>query len=227
MVPIRVVAVEDDLRYRASLEALFRSSPDFTFLAGFSSARAALAEIQPGSGNGHPGWDLVLMDLDLPEMGGIECTRHLKASLPDTSVVILTVFEDRVSIVQAICAGADGYLLKSTPADRILERLKSMVSGGAPLSAGVARTVLEVMRDVGASPALSEGAPTGASEVRLTQREQEVLRALIQGMSYKMVAHHLGISLDTVRDHVRNVYAKLQVHSVAEAVGRALRERLV
>jgi len=138
---------------------------------------------------------------------------------------VLTVFEDRASIVEAICAGADGYLLKRTPADALLLQLAAVVAGGSPLSAAVARTVLDVVRHVNAGSLTFP--PSVGDPVQLTEREREVLGCLVRGLGYKAVAHALGISIDTVRTHIRGVYRKLQVHSVAEAVSRALRSGIV
>jgi DNA-binding NarL/FixJ family response regulator len=165
------------------------------------------------------------MDLDMPGMNGVECTRRIKAALPGVRVVVLTVFEERATIIEAICAGADGYLLKRTSADDLLMQLRSVMAGGSPLSAGVARTVLEVVRQVNErAPARVAGS---GPPIDLTGREREVLACLVRGMSYKAVAGSLNISIDTVRSHIRVIYGKLQVHSVAEAVGRALRNGLV
>jgi two-component system, NarL family, nitrate/nitrite response regulator NarL len=223
MRPIGVVAIEDDPRYRASLDVLFRHSPDFTLLETFDRPAAALEALR--SPGGRSGWDLVLMDLGLPGMSGAECTRKVKAVLPRTAVVALTVFEDRSSILEAICAGADGYLLKRTPADQLLVQLRLVVAGGSPLSAGVAQTVLEVVRQMDETAARSTA--SAPVQVGLTPREHQVLACLVEGSSYKAVAAELGIRLDTVRSHVRAVYRKLQVNSVSEAVSRALRDRLV
>jgi DNA-binding NarL/FixJ family response regulator len=216
------VAVEDDSRYRSSLEVLLRHSADFVLEESFAQPAAALERLalsarRTGS---PPEWDLVLMDLDMPGMSGVECTRRIKAALPGVPVVVLTVFEDRANILAAICAGADGYLLKRTPADSLLLQLRLVLAGGSPLSAGVAKTLLDVVRQVNGTLATS-------GTVELTEREREVLACLVRGMSYKAVARSLGISVDTVRSHIRGVYGKLQVHSVAAAVSRALREGLV
>jgi two-component system, NarL family, nitrate/nitrite response regulator NarL len=235
---VRVVTVEDDERYRVSLEALLRHSTHFTPVGGFGSGEAAVSAAERARAEGAALWDLVLMDLDLPGMNGIDCTGRLKALLPDASVVVLTVFEERARILEAICAGADGYLLKRTPADQLLAQLRSVVAGGSPLSAGVARTVLDLVRQIegegarrGERPRHPDAArrpePSGAARIDLTPREREVLSCLVQGMSYKGAASHLGISIDTVRTHIREVYRKLQVHSVAEAVSRAFRDGLV
>lgn len=218
--PTRVVTVEDDPRYRASLETLVRHSGEFELAGSFGTPDEALA-VLAGMARRGDAPDLILMDLELPGMTGIECTRRIKALLPEVAVVMLTVFEDRQRLVEAITAGADGYLLKRTPAMLLLDQLRSVMAGGSPLSAGVARTMLEIIRQIG-----SEGGE-GPAEVDLTPREREVLGCLVQGMSYKAVARGLGISIDTVRSHIRSVYRKLQVNNVAEAVGRALREGLV
>jgi DNA-binding NarL/FixJ family response regulator len=221
---IRIVTIEDDPQYRSSLELLFRHASDFELVGTFGAPAAALAELgERENGARIADWDLILMDVDLPGMSGIECTRRLKARLPGVAVVVLTVFEERSTIVQAICAGADGYLLKRTPAPELLTQLRSIALGGSPLSAGVARTVLDLVRHL----APRRGQTGEEARFELTDRELDVLRCLVQGRSYKRTALELDIRLDTVRSHVRNIYAKLQVHSVAEAVGRALREGIV
>lgn len=220
---VRVVTIEDDRRYRSSLDALFRVTPDFVVAASFASAVDAIARLDDAIERGTPpGWDVVLMDLQLPGMDGIEATRRIKGNLPATHVVALTVFEEPRTVIAAICAGADGYILKRTPPDELLEQVRTVVSGGSPLTPAIARTVLDLLRRFG--PASGLAAP---SRLALTEREQDVLRCLVRGMAYKTTAATLGISLDTVRAHVRSIYRKLQVHSVAQAVSRALRDGLV
>jgi DNA-binding NarL/FixJ family response regulator len=218
---IRLVAVEDDRRYRASLETLFAHAPGFRLVETFPTGDALLNRVTPG--RERPPWDLVLMDLELPGTDGISCTRALKERVPDLTVVVVTVLEDADDVLEAICAGADGYLTKRTPPAEILAELRSVMAGGSPLSAGVARTVLDLLR--------RQHGPRrhdrlGAAPFELTEREQTVLRCLVQGRTYQQAADALGISLDTVRSHVRHVYGKLQVHTVAQAVSRAIREGL-
>jgi len=222
---LRVVTVEDDARYRASLATLLRHAEGFVLEASFETGDAALEHAWRELRRGRtPEWDLVLMDVELPGTDGIECVRRLKSRFPELRVVVLTVFERTEIILEAICAGADGYLVKRTPPERLLLELGGVAAGGAPLSAGVASTLLALLRH---EEARRGPWRDGAARLGLTDREQEVLGCLVEGMQYKTVADHLGISLDTVRTHVRSVYSKLQVHSVAEAVSRAIRERLV
>lgn len=217
-----VIIVEDQARYRDGLKTLLSHQPDFEVVRTFESALPLVrrAEEAHARGDGPPA-QLILTDIEMPDMNGIEGTKRLKALWPELTVVVLTVFEESSTILQAICAGADGYLLKTISAKELLAQLRSITGGSAPMSGGVARTVLDLLR--------SHGAPGGAAPTRLelSEREQEVLRCLVKGLSYKQVAGDLGISLDTVRSHIRKLYKKLQVHSVAEAVSRAIREGLV
>ncbi|MEZ4652538.1 MAG: response regulator transcription factor [Candidatus Eisenbacteria bacterium] len=211
-----IVVVEDDPRYRDSLATLLRHAPGFRLVGVYDSAVAAVEELSTGDPKPH----LVLMDLDLPGMRGSEATRRLKSRSPELLIVVLTVFEEPSPILEAVCAGADGYLLKRTPPAELLEQLRIVAGGGSPLTAGVARTVLDLLRG-------NESAHNDADSTGLSEREREVLRGLVDGLAYKQVADRLGISIDTVRTHVRGLYKKLQVHSVAEAVTRALREKLI
>jgi len=221
--PIRVVAVEDDPGFRRTLETLMGHAPGFELCASYGSAEAALREaacLERGGRIG--GWDLVLMDISLGGMSGIRAIEQLRELDKELPVVVLTVFEEPGVIVEAIAAGANGYLLKKTNARELLFQLRSVVDGGAPLTPAVASIVLGLLR-CGGSVA------TGAEPTRLglTQREQQVLRCLVDGCKYKDVAEKLGISVETVRTHIRSVYGKLQVHSVASAVREAIRRGLV
>lgn len=225
---VRVVIVEDDPRYRGSLETLLTHADGFRLAGSFGNPLDLLAEARrAASVPAGPGWDLILMDLHLPGMSGIEATRRLKEALPDVLIVVLTVFEEPATILDAICAGADGYLLKKTRAPEMLEQLRSVAGGGAALTSRVARTVLGLVRD--ALPAPAGTTPPGGPPIEgleLTPRERDVLRCLVEGMAYKEAGSALKISVETVRVHIRNIYRKLQVHNVAEAVSRAIRDRL-
>ena len=220
---IRVASIEDDGRYRTSLDALLRLSPGIELAGSFATPAAAL-EVLETTGSS-TGWDVVLMDLELPGISGIEATRRIKRILPGTPVVVLTVFEDPPVILEAICAGADGYLTKDTTPGELLSQIRSVADGGSPLTAGVASTVLELLRHIGTAGTVEEDG--GSPGLGLTAREQEVLRCLMAGMAYKQVAARLDISIDTVRSHIRHIYEKLQVHNVAQAVTRAVKEGLV
>ena len=219
----RVVLVEDNLRFRESFALLLTRGEDFTVTGSFATGDDAIASLEQAEKRGiELAWDLVIMDLELPgEYDGVRATKRIKERLPGTSVVVLTVFGEPRRVLEAICAGADGYLVKSTPPEELLSLLRSVVAGGSPLTAGVARTVLQLLRSTS-----RRSAPASPSSL-LTSREWEVLRALVEGRSYKQVAADLDISIDTVRSHIRAVYRKLQVHSVAEAVSRAIRSGLV
>jgi DNA-binding NarL/FixJ family response regulator len=220
---IRVVAVEDDPGFRKTLETLMGHAPGFELCASFGSAEAVIdAAVRLERDGTIEGWDLVLMDISLGGMNGIRATEKLRELDRRLPVVVLTVFEEPNVIVEAIAAGANGYLLKKTNARELLFQLRSVVDGGAPLTPAVASTVLGLLRTRGS-------VTTGAEPTRLdlTEREQQVLRCLVDGCKYQEAAERLGIGIETVRSHVRAVYAKLQVHSVAAAVREAIRRGLV
>ncbi|MDH3628905.1 MAG: response regulator transcription factor [Acidobacteriota bacterium] len=221
--PIRVVAVEDDPGFRRTLETLMGHAPGFELCGSYGSAEAALAEAtRRATDERIEGWDLVLMDISLGGMSGIRATEQLRELDRELPIVVLTVFEEPSVIVEAIAAGANGYLLKKTHARELLFQLRSVVDGGAPLTPAVASTVLGLLR-TGSTAAV--GSPP--TRLNLTEREQQVLRCLVDGRKYKEAAEQLGIGIETVRSHVRAVYGKLQVHSVAAAVREAIRRGLV
>jgi len=223
---IRVVLVEDNPHYRSTLETFFEVSDGFELLHVFGSAEACLTHLARVVRNGPPpDWQMVLMDVELPGINGIEATRRLKAILPDATVVMLTVFEEPSVILEAITAGADGYLLKKSSAKELIGQLHGIAQDGAPLTAGVARTVLDLLRKF--SDGDTDTVTPSPGRLTLSEREQDVLRGLVNGRSYRQVAEDLGLAHNTIRSHVRAIYKKLQVHSVAEAVSRAIRERLV
>ncbi len=222
---MNVAIVEDDPRYRESLEMLLTHAPGVALAGSFSAASDAVRHLELLEAEGREGeWNLVLMDINLPGMNGIDAIRRLKAIAPNILVVMLTVFEEPGTILEAICAGADGYLLKRTGSTELLAQLRVVAGGGAPLTSGVARSVLDLLRR--STPGEVPGHGHAAPALHLTERERDVLRGLVRGLAYKQVAVDLGVSLDTVRHHIRGIYSKLQVHSVAEAVSRAIRERL-
>ncbi|MEQ1508355.1 MAG: response regulator transcription factor [Myxococcota bacterium] len=220
--PVRVVVVEDDRRYRASLQTLFEAEPAFALAGVFEDPIALLdlAEAHRDRGE-RPPWDLVVMDIDLPQLSGIEAGRRLKAAVPGLALVHLTVFDEPATILAAICAGADGYLLKHTRPDELIEQLLAVTHGGSPLTPGVARTLLELVRSR-ELPAAKVAIPLGLSD-----RELAVLQGLARGLVCKQIADAHGLSLHTVRTYVRRIYEKLQVATIAEAVAVATRSGLV
>lgn len=224
---VRVAVVEDDSRYRSTLEKFLATLPEFSLTGSFASSEAPLQAAEKARANGEPApWDLVLMDLELPGLSGLETTRRLKQRFPKLPIIVLTVFEDPATVLEAISAGADGYLAKRISAPELRSQLRSILQEGSPLTPGVARTVLNFVRQLHA-PSMSERTASAPSRLDLTEREQEVLKGLVRGKTYQQVADSLSISVETVRTHIRNIYAKLQVHNVAEAVSRAIRNRLV
>jgi len=226
-VNLRVAIFEDDPGYREGLAALLRFAPGFELVGVHGAAAAAVRAAEQAAERGEPRpWDLVLSDIEMPGMSGIEACRRLKEAYPGLPVIVLTVFEEPATILDAIRAGADGYLLKRSTAPELLAGLRVIAGGGSPLTAGVARSVLELIRQGEISP----GEPRTAAapqRLELGEREQEVLRGLVRGGTYAQIADDLGISLDTVRGHIRSIYRKLQVNSAKAAVSRAVRERLV
>jgi DNA-binding NarL/FixJ family response regulator len=162
--------------------------------------------------------DVVLTDIGLPGMSGIEGIGILKQRHPDLPIIALTVYDDDERIFDALCAGASGYLLKNTPPARLLDSLNEVASGGAPMSPEVARRVIKLFR---------EFRPADRSPSHLTQQETELLKLIVDGHSYKTAAAKLDISTSTVSFHLQNIYNKLQVHSKSEAVAKALRNKLV
>jgi DNA-binding NarL/FixJ family response regulator len=209
---VRVATVEDQREIREGLRFFLDNAPGFRCVGSFGSVEEALPALTPTS------VDVVLMDLALPGMSGIDGIRVIKGQHPTLKLVALTVYDDDDRIFEALCAGASGYLLKKTPPPRLFECLQEVVTGGAPMSPEVATKVVALFR---------EFRPPALAEYRLTPHELRLLGLLIEGHGYKTAAAALGSSVNTVAFHVKSIYAKLQVHSKSEAVAKALRHRLV
>lgn len=201
--------MEDDPNLRANLTAMLNSAPGFKCQAAYPDGQAALKGIPAG----HP--DVVLMDINLPGMLGTECVRQLKGLVPKLPVLMLTVYEDSEQIFKSLMSGATGYLLKRTPKDKLLDAIREIDAGGAPMSRQIARRVVQFFQKVNELPV---DAQKPAVVTNLTEREQEVLAALAKGYAYKEIADQLHISFETVRTHLRTIYEKLHVHSRTEAV---------
>lgn len=203
---IRVAIVEDQRDIREGLTFLIANTAGFCSVGAFGSVEAALA--------GLPEADVVLIDIGLPGMSGIDGIRLLKERQPSLHLLALTVYDDDEKVFQALCAGASGYLLKKTAPARLIEALRDVTSGGSALSPEVATRVITLFR---------EFRPPEAADYRLTPHETRLLKLLGDGHSYKTAAAELGSSVNTVGFHMRSIYTKLQVHSKSEAVAKALR----
>jgi DNA-binding NarL/FixJ family response regulator len=162
--------------------------------------------------------DVILMDIEIPLMSGIEATRLVKTAFPEVNVMMLTIFEDKEKIFDALCAGATGYLLKKTPATKIIEAIEELHHGGSPMTGGIARKALEYFTN--------PKSRDKQEDYQLSQRELDILQHLVKGRSYKMVADACCISIDTVSTHINHIYKKLQVNSKSEAVIKAIKEQL-
>jgi DNA-binding NarL/FixJ family response regulator len=209
---IEVAIVEDRRDIRESLAMLIGGTEGFACTGGYRSMEEALAKLK------HHLPHVVLCDIGLPGMSGIEGIRILKELYPDLLILMLTIYDDDERIFDAICAGACGYLLKKTPPLRLLDSLKESVTGGAPMSPEVARRVMSLFREI---------RPPERADYELTPHETRLLKLLVEGHNYKTAALELNVTVHTVSFHLRNIYEKLQVHSKSEAVAKALRNRLV
>jgi DNA-binding NarL/FixJ family response regulator len=209
--PISVVIVEDNPNLRVATSYLLRASPIYKVLGEYESAEELLQDFR----DLNP--DVVLMDIGLPGMSGIEATVQLKRLNPRVQIVILSVFEDDENVFQAVCAGACGYLSKPVMPAQLLEAVEQAFDCAFPMSPPVARRVLELFKKY---------VPPTQADYHLTDRELEVLELLAQGDDHKLIAEKLFLSSPTVRDHLRSIYDKLHVHSKSRAVAKALHERL-
>jgi DNA-binding NarL/FixJ family response regulator len=211
-IPIRVVIIEDLREVREGLAMLIGGTSGFSCAGSYRTMEDALRGI-PGS---RP--DVILTDIGLPGMDGIEGTRILRDRFPAVPILALSVYDDDENVFNAICAGASGYLLKNTAPARLLESLREVVDGGAPMSPDVARRVITLFR---------EFRPPARASHDLTPQETELLKLMVEGHHYKTAAREMGISINTVSFHLKHIYEKLQVHSKSEAVAKALRQRLI
>lgn len=205
---IKIAIVDDDEGIRSSLASLIRRAANLRLVGDYPSAEAALADLPALAP------DVVLMDINLPGMNGVECVRQLKAMLPKTQMLMLTVYEDSDSLFNSFKAGASGYLLKRTASARLIEAIRDVHEGGSPMTPQLARRVVQFFnRPVEKDQSLE----------KLTPGEKEFLELLAKGYAYKEIADRMSISIDTVRSYVRTVYEKLHVHSRTEAVVKYLR----
>jgi len=206
---ISVGIVEDHKDYRESLTYLLASDGNFNVEWSFDSAEVALELSAPV--------DVILLDINLPKMSGIEAITRFKEKHPHVRIIMLTILEDDNNVVKSIQNGADGYVLKKTNPLKIMEAIRQVYEGGSPLTPSVAKQLLNIFKGSTNPP---------VSDYHLTTREKEILNMIVRGMGTEDIAGKLFISADTVRNHFRHIYEKLQVHSKAQVVAKAIRERL-
>ncbi|MCU0396693.1 MAG: response regulator transcription factor [Cyclobacteriaceae bacterium] len=204
---ISVGIIEDDQQIRGLLQHYLNQQKNFVCSLAYGSVEIFRKHLTPET---QP--DVLLMDIGLPGMSGIDGMKLIKREFPDIDIIMLTVYNDADKIFQSLCAGATGYLLKNTPLDEIREGIELLKKGGSPMSPQIARKVVEYFStDKKALPSL------------LSEKENEIVIALVDGLSYKLIADRLNISIETVRFHIKNIYRKLHVHSKAEVISKSLK----
>ena len=210
---IRVAIFEDNTNLREGLYQLINGSADFECVGAYPNCDNILDNLVSCKPN------VILMDIEMPGMGGIEAVKVVKEKFPEMKILMETIFEDNNKIFQSICNGAEGYILKNTPPVQILASIREIYEGGAPMTPSIASKVLKMFKN----------APSGdfSEDYNLTIREREILKYLVEGMSYKLIADACFISSETVSGHIKNIYKKLQVHSKSEAVAKAIKRNIV
>ena len=209
---VKVTIFDDNKSLRLGLYQLINGSEGFECAGAFENCSNLLKDIESTKP------DVVLMDIQMPGINGIEAVKILHENYPDLKILMQTIFEESDKIFQSILAGASGYILKNTSPSRILDFIRETYEGGAPMSPSVATKVLKM---VGQQPVEK------SNSFNLSDREKEILSCLVKGMSYKLIASACFISIDTVRGHIRNIYDKLHVHSKGEAIATAIKDRIV
>ncbi len=210
IMPVKILIFEDNNNLREGLCQLLMLREEFQIVGNFGEARQAKEIVM----NCRP--DVVLMDIDMPGINGVEAVRQIRQFDLTTQIIMLTVFDDNNHVFDALMAGANGYLLKRNVSDRLVLAIQEVLEGGAPMSPSIARLVINQ---------LHVEKPT--NQYMLSEREKEILRSLSKGNSFKLIAADLGISFETVRTHIKRIYDKLHVHSQGEAISKALHEKLV
>jgi DNA-binding NarL/FixJ family response regulator len=209
---IKILIFEDNKDFTESLVDIIADAKDMMLLEKYDNCKDVVKKVQLHQP------DVILMDIDMPVQNGLEGLRAIREANLNVHVLMLTVFDDNERVFQAICDGASGYILKKTPPEKILEYVREANSGGAPMTPSVAKQVLKLF---------SQPFQNKKDMVTLTAREHDVLTLLVRGFSYKMISSDIDISMDTVRTHIKNTYAKLHVNSKSEAVIKALQNKLV
>lgn len=215
---IGVVIIDDNKKFRDSLKLLLDSSPGFLVKGTFDDAQDIIMKIK----DTRP--DVLLLDIEMPFINGNDALLQIKAEFPKLNVLMQTVFEDEDLVFKAICNGACGYVLKNMPPQKLLAAIVEAYEGGAPFSSTIAKKVLNMVKDRKESNSVSE---SNKEQFKLTPRETEVLGLMVNGLSYKMIAAECNISFETVRYHIKNIYEKLHVVTMTEAVAKAIKSRIV
>lgn len=206
---IKIIITEDNVTIREGLALLINATEGMNCIAQYNSCEEMLADVK----NHQP--DVILQDIGLPGMTGIEGVKKIREILPDIIILMLTVYEDEDNIFESLKAGASGYLLKKTSPAQLIESIKDAYNGGSPMSSNIARKVVSFFK---------KERKVDDPEANLSKREKEILASLAEGNSYKLIADKLFISIDTVRTHIRHIYKKLHVHSQSEAISKAFKK---
>ncbi|NII29425.1 response regulator transcription factor [Pseudoflavitalea sp. X16] len=210
---VNILIYEDNASLRESLSNLLTLTEEYLVVGAFAGCTAVEKQVktlQP---------QVILMDIDMPEINGIKAVKQIRTFNQEVQIIMLTVFDDNTHVYEALCAGANGYLLKKYVSDKLVHSIQEVLHGGAPMSPTIARMVITNMLQPATTPA--------ANDYQLTNREKEILQSLSKGNSFKLIAADLCISLDTVRTHIKRIYDKLHVRSQIEAVSKAINEKLV
>ena len=211
LIKMKIAIFEDNARFRESLEFIIVTTSDMELCGSFEDTRRLeqrIEAVQP---------DVVLMDINIPDKNGIEAVKEIKEKFPQVQVCMQTVFEDDDKVFASLCAGASGYILKNTPPDKILQAIREVNDGGAFFTPSIAKKVLHNF----------QLQPEKAEYIQLTEKEKEVLKYLVDGMSYKMIADKVAVSFHTIHSHIKNIYEKLHVNSKGEAVAKAIKNKLI
>ena len=213
---LRIALFDDNKNIRESIAMLLATVPEFEMVGSYSHVLDCLEDI----GESNP--DIILMDIEMPGMTGIEAVKLIKTAYPQVQILMQTVFEDDDRVFDSICAGASGYILKNHLNTRLVDAINELQFGGSPMSPSIARKVLGKLQKHA-----DEIRPQETVNYQLTPREKEVLACIVEGLSYKMIADKLSISYETVRSHVKKIYEKLHVASLTEVVAKAINQRIV
>ncbi|HEV7782890.1 MAG TPA: response regulator transcription factor [Chitinophagaceae bacterium] len=211
--PVNIIIYEDNANLRESLRSLLSLAGDYQVTASFPDCTEVALRVKEHKP------DVILMDIDMPGINGIEAVKKIREFDTNVQIIMLTVFDDNTHVFEAMYAGANGYLLKKYVSDKLIHAIREVLDGGAPMSPTIARMVISNMQQPGAT--------VPGNDYQLTIREKETLQLLSRGNSFKMIAADLGISIDTVRTHIKRIYDKLHVRSQIEAVSKAINEKIV